>query len=91
MDGICDCSCQEILRRLGEHLKIPVGETLWGMKTHFCVFSTLQHLWLHPAHAAEGPCSPGTAPSPGGFYSKRGWLPNTQIKAFPTNVGVLAV
>ena len=36
MDGICDCSCQEILRRLEEHLKIPVGETLWGMKTHCC-------------------------------------------------------
>ena len=42
MDGICDCSCQEILRRLEEHLKIPVGETLWGMKTHCCVSSTIE-------------------------------------------------
>lgn len=40
MDGVCDCSCQEILRRLEGHLKIPVGETLWGVKTHCCVSST---------------------------------------------------
>lgn len=38
MDGTCDY-CHEILRRLEELLRIPVGETLWGMKTHCCVFS----------------------------------------------------